>query len=82
MHIQRACCDEFVMAAVVMIMQDSWESLPLPPHPSLSGLEPVIMVLFTCNTLSNLFTFNPFRNLCICAAGLVASGYVIYLSLS
>lgn len=49
------------LAAVVMIiMQDSWESLSLFLSPSLppsfSGLEPVIMVLFTCNTLSNLFT--------------------------
>ena len=51
------------LAAVVMIiMRDSWESLSFSPSPSsslppsFSGLEPVIMVLFTCNTLSNLFT--------------------------
>lgn len=37
-------------------------------------------MLFTCNTLSNLFRFNPFRNLCTFGTGLVISGYAIYLS--
>lgn len=66
------------LPAVVMIMPDTRESPPSPPH---TGLGPVIMLLFTCNTLPNLFGFNPFRNLCTSAAGLVTSGYVTYLCL-
>lgn len=66
MHIQGSC-DEFVVEATRCCCHDNNArqlgvslSLSLPPPPSLppsfSGLEPVIMVLFTCNTLSNLFT--------------------------
>lgn len=59
------------LAAVVMIMQDSWESLSLPLTPSLppflgsnlllSGCLPVIL----CRTCSDLISM--FHNICVCS---------------
>lgn len=86
MHIQRAGCDEFVMAATGCCCHDNERhlgvslsfSLP-PPFLQLSGLEPVIISLFTCDSLSNLFRFNPFGNLC-CRISCMSSIYLCGLT--